>query len=140
MSDNGHAAPMLPLRELVGKTGLHPDRIRGLARRGRLKSQLGNDGKRLFEAAAWLTATPQPGAGMAESGRIAELELAVAELNEEIATLQLAAVRLEAERDVAVARAEAERDTAVSIAAAEKAAMFELVAELRRPWWRRVFG
>lgn len=146
MADTEPDPPLLPLAEAAAKTGRHPEALRAMARRGRLKTVRGNDGRLLVELPAGqepAAAGERPAAAAAMTGQqpdlagqVAELEAAMAELREELLAARLTA-----------GRAEAERDAARAIAAAETAALRELVVELRaelaaarRPWWRRWLG
>ena len=113
--------PWLGLTEAAAVTGLAREAVRARARRGLIPSRKGNDGRVVVQVPAGLSAE----AGPAEAELLAE----VAELRE------------------ALARAVAERDAAEAIRTAEVAAKVEVIeelramlADLRRPWWRRWRG
>src|SRR3954466_15701584 len=145
--------PWLTLSEAAEKTGVNRETLRSRARRRLLPSQVGNRGQMLVQ----VITDPENGrdrgndredyrelTGLRE---VPELREAVTDLAAEVAELR-----------VALARAEADRDAAKAIAAAElaaKEALMEdlkghhreaiaelkaMIAELRRPWWRRWRG
>lgn len=135
--DEADTPPRLSLVEAAARTGRKPEAIRAMVHRGRLKAVRGNDGRLLVELPADPAVAGRPaGQEPDEAGQVAALEAELAGLREALSRALLAA-----------GRAEAERDAAKATAAAEVAALRELVAELkamlaeaRRPWWRRVFG
>jgi hypothetical protein len=159
---------MLPLAVAAAMTGRPAEALRSMARRGKIQSAKGNDGRMLVEVPTWLTAgqpvttgqdqplTAEPSRDLA--GRIAELELTLAELQAELAETRTALAVAQADRDAARAIAAAEVEAAermakaeitaarriaeaeIAAAKAEAQAKDLLIAELRRPWWRRLIG
>src|SRR3954454_14431079 len=140
--------PWLSLSEAAQRSGLAREAIRAKARRGHIPARKGNNGQILVQLPAVLLAGAGQGeAGSSQADLLADLLAEVAELREQVA-------RTEAERDaaesVAEAQVEAARDAArarVEAAKVEVAAVRELadrltaeLAELRRPWWRRLIG
>jgi hypothetical protein len=168
MAENGPPAPMLPLAVAAAMTGRPAEALRSMARRGKIQSAKGNDGRMLVEVPTWLTAgqpvttgqdqplTAEPSRDLA--GRIAELELTLAELQAELAETRTALAVAQADRDAAraIATAEAEAvkrmaeaeitaarriaEAEIAAAKAEAQAKDLLIAELRRPWWRKLLG
>jgi hypothetical protein len=130
----------LPLQEAATRLGKSSDAVRSLVRRDRLTARKGNNGGLLV---AVPTDLDQSGNGHATAAdRQGDGQL-TAELRDTIAELQAEVL----EARVAQARAEAERDGLRATAAAEAAALNVLVtelraelAEVRRPWWRRLIG
>jgi hypothetical protein len=132
MTEEQPAFPMKPLREAAVATGRHPEALRSLIRRGRLKAVRGNDGTTLVEVPDWLSAGHEPQGAEPMAG----MDGVAAELREELTELK-----------TDLARAEAERDAVKAAAETEKAALRELIAALqtelayrRRPLWLRWFG
>lgn len=139
--------PWLSLSEAAQRSGLAREAIRARARRSQIRSRKGNRGEILVQLPAGLMAE----AGQDMAGASAEL---LADLTAEVADLRAALARSEAEvetaRAVAEAKVEAARDAAearIAAAGVEVAAVRELadrltaeLAELRRPWWRRLLG
>jgi uncharacterized coiled-coil protein SlyX len=135
--------PMVPLAEAAALSGKHPEALRSMVRRGQLAARRDNRG-------GWLVAAPQPaeaGSGPADDRPLTNLEDAIAELRDELAGLREALGRSEAGREAAVAQARAEGEARAAKGEAEAAAQRELVDELkrlladaRRPWWRRLVG
>jgi len=152
---------LMTLAEAAAAIGRAPESVRTMIRRGKLKATKGNDGR-------WLVAVPvamrrQPGqpvngaadgdptaldravghgdrlAGSAADSlidRLTELEAVTDDLR-----LEVEHWRARAEQDALVrVRAEGRLEAVERAHAAEVAALRELVAELRRPWWRRWLG
>jgi hypothetical protein len=168
MAENDLPAPMLPLAVAAAMTGRPAEALRSLARRGKIQSVKGNDGRMLVEVPTWLVAGQPVTAGQDQpviadpsrdsAGRIAELELTLAELQAELAETRTALAVAQADRDAARAIAAAEAEAAermaeakitaaqriaeaeIAAAKAEAQAKDLLIAELRRPWWRRLMG
>ena len=131
----------LTVAEAARVTGEHPERLRSLARRGKLHNRRGNRWLEiLIESGRARPTNPQsrphgrpdrlktePDQNAAEAAilrdRIGQLEETVAELKEELG-----------EAKVAVAQAQGERDVARAI----ESELRTMLAEARRPWWRRL--
>lgn len=129
--------PWLGLTEAARVTGLDREAIRSRVRRGQVPSRRNNRGELLVQLPADLLAEVDRPA----TGELTALRAALTDLTAEVADLRAALARAEAEReaaravavaDVATARAEIE---AKDIVIAELRAM---LAEARRPWWRRL--
>jgi hypothetical protein len=123
--------PWLTLTEAVALTGLNRETLRSRARRGLIPHRRGNAGNMLVQIDRGMTGDDRdataPDRGMTD---------AVTELQEEVTEL----------RD-RLARSEAAREKAEEVAAAKVAAKEEVIAELRalladarRPWWRKLLG
>ncbi|MFL5338324.1 MAG: hypothetical protein ACJ8H8_35440 [Geminicoccaceae bacterium] len=155
-------APLMTLSEAAAATGRQPESIRTLIRRGKIEARKGNDGRWLVEvpaemwrqagdrsAAPAITAHDRPVGKLLAGGdrpvdrsveylsaRVAELEAAEAE-----AKLDAEHWRERAEQDgLARARVEGKLEAAERAHAVETATLRELIAEMRRPWWRRWVG
>jgi hypothetical protein len=134
--------PKLPLVEAVVRLGKTTEAVRSMVRRGRLSAVKGNDGRLLVavppeldRAAVVADDRSKPGARPADE----QLARLLAERDE--ALLEADHLR-EMLRDALVARAEA-RARREAEAAAKDALIEELkamLAEARRPWWRRLVG
>jgi chromosome segregation ATPase len=134
------ASVWLTVAEAAKATKEHPERLRSLARRGKVASRRGNRGTEILVEGGRIRpaeAQPRP-PGRADRAadrdpteltalrdRIGQLEETVAELKDELA-----------EARIAVAQAHGERDVARAIEGELRA----LLAEARRPWWRRWIG
>ena len=134
----------LNLTQAANRLGWPRERLRSLARRGRLQTKRGNSAELfvlltpelLAMAMAGPKADPGPPQALTEAPEEADhLRDRVAELEAQVADLR-----------VALARAEERERTANAIAQAKEAASRELLAELRRdlewhrrPWWQRWF-
>ena len=135
--------PWLSLTAAAEMSGLARETVRARARRGLIPSRKGNDGKVVVQL---------PAAEMSDSvhGQSADIsthaQLPPADmvsLHAEISDL-LAEV---SDLRETLARAMSERDAAKSVGVSVVAAKDELIAELkmmlaeaRKPWWRRWFG
>jgi hypothetical protein len=163
MSDTGDEGPWLTISEAAERTGRKLDAMRALVRRGRLPRKKGNRGE-------WLVQIPgmavRPALDPDSDGDLdpdvdgdSDSELAV--LREQMTKLRIGLARAEerttaAEREVELLRellaSERERHhdalaAAKAIAAAKEAAAERVIdalnqrlAELRRPWWRRMLS
>jgi hypothetical protein len=146
MPEHDDEPPRLPLAEAAARLGKSVDAVRAMIRRGKLTTVRGNDGRMLVSVPPSLAqAADQPRLGGDEAGDRSGLGERLG--SDEVAT------RLLIERDEALAEADHWRDQAhraelaQARAEAEHAAKAELVAELRamlaearRPWWRRWLG
>jgi hypothetical protein len=138
----GPEPPKLPLVEAAVRLGKTTEAVRSMVRRGRLSAVKGNDGRLLVavppeldRAAVVADDRSKPGARPADE----QLARLLAERDE--ALLEADHLR-EMLRDALVARAEA-RARREAEAAAKDALIEELkamLAEARRPWWRRLVG
>ena len=140
MTQSDAATVLLPLEEAASRLGLHPSALRSRIRRGNAVAKKGNDGRILVEvpANAW------PRHDHAPASLDEEMALEVDMVRRELEAARLALVKAEGERDAAVARLQAERDAVMATAAAKVEAAERIIAELRamladarRPWWRR---
>jgi hypothetical protein len=147
--------PWLTLSEAADKSGRHIGALRSLVRRGRLPARKGNGSQ-------WLVQLPdesmvEPNAaggsamGLADGYAIAELTAEVAELRQHLARAEVereaaravAAAEIAAAKTSAAAEVKAAREAAVAEVAAKDQVITELkamLAEVRRPWWRRWIG
>ena len=74
---------------------------------------------------------------------MADLEILVGDLRDELLEAQLRIGRLEAERDTATGLGEARMDAVHAQVVAKEERIVELkalLADVRRPWWRRFTG
>ena len=134
------AAPWMTLSDAAERTGRHIDALRSLVRRKRLPARKGNGGQWLVQLPAELSTQHDKvndlGTGLGSDEVITGLMAEVTELREALARAEAEA---QAARDtagyrVAAVRAEVEAKDALI---AELKAM---LAEARRPWWRRWIG
>jgi hypothetical protein len=130
--DTDQPAAWLPLAEAANRLGVTVDSLRKKASRGLVEHRKGNDGRVMVlvggetTASQWL-ADPDE---LAEARAETERWRALAE-----------------QRGIDLARAEERATAAERVAAAESAAKDQLIdelkamlAEARRPWWRRWIG
>jgi hypothetical protein len=117
--------PWLGLTEAARVTGLSREAIRSRARRGLVPSRKNNRGELLVQLLPGSMTEADHGVTDAMADLLAE----VTDLRERLA------------------RAETARDAAVTIGEARVAAVREIadrltheLAEVRRPWWRRIVG
>jgi hypothetical protein len=136
----GEQGSWLTLSEAAGRSGLHREALRARAKRKQLPSQRNNLGQLLVMLPPDLLTPAQGAAQGAAQAQAEQLTDLVRDLEQE-----LAEVRATAQADLA--KAIAERDAAREVAEAKVGAMERLVAELqamlaeaRRPWWRRWIG
>jgi hypothetical protein len=128
--------PWLSLSEAAELTRLDREALRSRARRGLIPSRKGNRGQLLIQVPADLAdghSRDDDRDGRDADRELAGMRAAMTDLSAEVGELR-----------VALARAEADRDAAKAIASAELAAKDQVIAELRamlaelrRPWWRR---
>jgi hypothetical protein len=126
----------LPLSETAKRLGKSSDAVRAMIRRGRLSTRKGNDGRLLVGVAT------DSDEQATDSDRPRN-EPATDELLQEVMDLRVALARAEAERDAERRVAVADVATARAEAAAKDALIVELkalLAEARKPWWRRLIG
>jgi hypothetical protein len=162
--DSHPTQPVVTLAEAAAMTGRPAEAIRAMIRRGKLKALKGNDGRTLVAIPAEMIQPPgHPGHGQgghlangaaaedgqasnsatAEDSRVAGLAMAVEEwraaAEEARLTAAVAAARLaSAERAhlAEVATAAAKVETAERLITE----LQKMLAEARRPWWRRWLG
>jgi hypothetical protein len=146
MPEHDQEPPRLPLAEAAARLGKSVDAVRAMIRRGKLATVRGNDGRLLVSVPPSLVqADAQPRLGNGEAGDRSRLGARLGD--------DEAAARLLIERDEALAEADHWREqshrakVAQARAEAELAAKNELIGELkamlaeaRRPWWRRWVG
>lgn len=135
------SAEWLNLTQAAHRLGWPRERLRSLARRGRLQTKRGNTSELFVLLTPELVdlAQAEPKAGPGPTVAVADpdhLRDRVAELEDQVADLR-----------VDLARAEERVKTADAIAHAKEAASRDLLAELRRdlewhrqPWWQRWFS
>lgn len=128
--------PWHSLTEAAAMTGLDREAVRSRARRGLLPSRKNNRGETLVQVPAEMMTTPDHPAAM----MMTTIHEAVADLLTELAEVKTELARAEAQ--VAAARAVAVADVATAEAKVEArdmviAELKEMLAEARRPWWRR---
>jgi hypothetical protein len=132
-TEAGEAAPWISLSEAAERTGRHIDALRSLVRRKRIPARKENGGQ-------WLVQLPaEP---LRQTDKVTDLgnDEVVAGLMAEMTELREALAKAEAEaqaaRDIAGARfaaVRAEVDAKDQVITELKA----MLAEARRPWWRR---
>jgi hypothetical protein len=146
MPEHDQEPPRLSLTEAAARLGKSVDAVRAMIRRGKLATVRGNDGRLLVSVPPSLAqVADQPRLGEDEASDRSSLGVRLGQ-DEEVA-------RLLVERDEALAEADYWRDAAhkAELAAAtrkaEVASKDELIGELkamlaeaRRPWWRRWIG
>lgn len=138
--------PWLSLTEAARLTGLDREAIRSRARRGLLPSRKNNRNELLVQVPADLVTDPDravTGDGRPLAEEVTALRAAMADLLAEMTDLKTALARSEAQ--VEAARAVAVADVATARAEVEAkeryiAKLEELLAEARKPWWRRWWG
>ncbi len=116
------------LAEAARRLGRHPDGLRAMIRRGKLRGRKGNAGQ-------WLVQVP---ADLAESDSDGDSDMAgeLAALREELAESRVAAARAQAGLDSLLAGHERERDSLNAVVTDLRAERDRLAAELaeaRRP-------
>jgi hypothetical protein len=127
--------PKLPLAEAAVRLGKSTEAVRSMVRRGRLSAVKGNDGRLLVAVPPELAAADdRPGPGE----RPVDDQLARLLTERDEALLEADHLR-ELLRDAQVARAEARARREAEAAAKDEliAELKALLAEARRPWWRR---
>jgi hypothetical protein len=125
--------PWLSLSEAATRSGRHIGALRSLARRGRISARKGNGGQWLVQLPD--DALPNP-ALAAASATGSGADDATSELMAEVVELRERLAKVEA-------NAQAARDLATGQVAAKDEVIAELkamLAEARRPWWRRLIG
>jgi len=152
-------APWFTLSEAAARSGRHIGALRSLVRRGRIPARKGNGGQWLVQLPDNPLAEPDTAngssaglaIGSADSYALAELTAEVAELREQLARAEVereaaravATAEMIATKTSAAAEIKAARDTAAAEVAAKDAVIAELkvlLADARRPWWRRWMG
>lgn len=156
MNDD-QAAPWLPLGEAARRLGISVDAVRARVRRGQLESRRGNDGK--VSVLVSDEAVAEQRLGDDQSATEQRLDRDQAEATESRLRLDLDEARAEAEHwrakvhetELALARAEGKVEAAKAVAVADVATaraeieaqgrlveeLRAMLAEARRPWWRR---
>ena len=127
------ADPWVTLSEAASQTGRHIDAVRSLVRRRKLTARKGNNGAWLVQLPASLT-QPDRGADVVTDTTVTELLAEVTELREALAEAEAEA---RAASDIAEARVDAAKAKAAAVRELADRLTAEL-AELRRPWWRRL--
>ncbi|HEX6014998.1 MAG TPA: hypothetical protein VFY87_25010 [Geminicoccaceae bacterium] len=151
----------LVVAEAARATGWHPERLRSLARRGMVTSRRGNRGLEVLVEHGLPRPTgdqlrprgrPTAGPTAADGGgadpailrdRIEQLREAVDALRDELTDVAKVLAEREAARAVAVADVAAAKLVAEAEIAAKDVLVAELralLAEARRPWWRRLLA
>jgi hypothetical protein len=135
--------PWLSLTEAAQLTGLARDAIRAKARRGHIPSRKGNRGEVVVQLPAGLLA----GAGQGQASLVATPDQGQADLLailvQDKADLLAEVVELREDLATALAERDAARDKVATAVAAKDELIVELkalLAEARRPWWRRLIG
>jgi hypothetical protein len=136
MAEADDTAPWMTLSEAAERTGRHIDALRSLVRRKRLLARKGNGGQWLVQIPTDPLTQPDKVSDLASDEVVAGLMAEVTELRESLARAEAEAqtARDTAGSRVAAVRAEVEAKDALI---AELKAM---LAEARRPWWRRFVG
>jgi hypothetical protein len=146
MPEHDQEPPRLPLAEAAVRLGKSVDAVRAMIRRRKLATTRGNDGRLLVSVPPSLVQTDahaRPGDG--ETGDRSQPGARLGDDEE--------ATRLLTERDEALAEADHWREQAHRAELAQARAEAEIVAkneligelkallaEVRRPWWRRLIG
>ena len=123
-------APVVDVPTAAKRLGKSVDAVRALARRGRLQSRRGNDGKLLITLPTGADAAPP--VDDESDDEIVELREQLAEVREQVEHWR----ELATGAQIAAARAEAD-------AAAQRelvTVLTRLLEDGRRPWWRRWMG
>ena len=157
MPEHDQEPPRLSLVEAAARLGKSVDAVRAMIRRGKLATVRGNDGRLLVSVPPSLAqAADQLSLGGGEAGDQSGLGARLGD-EEQVARLLVERDEALAEADhwreqahragLAQVRAEADRDKALEVAEAKVAAaervveeLKALLAEARRPWWRRLRG
>lgn len=149
--DDAQLGSWLTLSEAAARSGLHKELLRARAKRGQLEARKNNRGEVLVMLPAGLlrvaegegqdAAQAAQGTAYAQVEQLAEL---VTSLEGELANVRLELVEARAEartaKAVALADVEAAKRTAEEAIAAKESLVEELkalLAEMRKPWWRR---
>jgi len=126
----------LRVDEAAARLGLHPSALRSRVARGQHPHRKDNHGRVLAAVPAGVTLPSSDEGSHRHNEELATLRQRVDELTASLTEARVALVRAEATGAIATAKA-----------GAEVAAQRELVAELRamlaearRPWWRRLVG
>ena len=123
-------APVVDVPTAAKRLGKSVDAIRALARRGRLQSRRGNDGKLLITLPTGTDVAPP--VDDESDDEVVELREQLAEVREQVEHWR----ELATGAQIAAARAEAD-------AAAQRelvTVLTRLLEDGRRPWWRRWMG
>ncbi len=137
--------PWLTLTEAAQRSGIPREAIRARARRGLIPSRKDNRRQTVVQLPADLLAGAGQGVARAEAGDLAWLPMGMADLMAEVAELREQLARAGSAVEAARAVAKAEVAAAEARGEVQVAAQRELVAELklllaeaRRPWWRKL--
>jgi hypothetical protein len=134
------ATPWVSLSEAAERTGRHIDALRSLGRRKRLPAKKGNAGQWLVQLPIELLARPDKvgdlGTGLVGDEVVAGLMAEVTELREALARAEAEAQTARDTSGSRVAAVRAEVDAKDALIAELKT----MLAEARRPWWRRFVG
>jgi hypothetical protein len=132
--------PWLSLTEAARLTGLDREAIRSRARRGLVPSRKNNRGELLVQVPADLVTDPDRPLAEGMTGELTTMRAAMADLSAEIADLRTALAQAQAETEKAMAVGAARVAAArAEVEAQERyiAQLEALLAEARKPWWRR---
>ena len=135
--------PWLSLTEAAQLTGLARDAIRAKARRGHIPSRKGNRGEVVVQVPAGLLARSGQGQAGSEATYGQDKADLLATLGQDKADLLAEVVELREDLARAVAERDAARDKVATAVAAKAELIVELkamLAEARRPWWRRLIS
>jgi hypothetical protein len=137
-------SPWLSLTEAAQRSRLSREAVRARARRGLIPSRKSNRGDTLVQLPAELLSGDGQDNGQGMSGTSSTLE---SDLLAEVAELREKLARTESRLESALSTLTTEKAAAESTRLAEVAAKDELIAELkamlaeaRRPWWRKLVG
>jgi hypothetical protein len=132
-TEAGEAAPWISLSEAAERTGRHIDALRSLVRRKRIPARKGNGGQWLVQLPAEPLTQTDKVTDLGNDEVVAGLMAEMTELREALARAE---AKAQAARDIAgarVAAVRAEVDAKDQVITELKA----MLAEARRPWWRR---
>jgi hypothetical protein len=146
--DDAQLGSWLTLSEAAARSGLHKELLRARAKRGQLEARKNNRGEVLVMLPASLLRSAQGDGQEAAQGiayaQVEQLAELVTSLESELANVRLELVEARAEarvaKAVALADVEAAKRAAEEAIAAKESLIEELkamLAEMRKPWWRR---
>ena len=147
MTDRAEAADssasFMTIAQAAPRLGLTPAGVRSRVRRGLVRTQRANDGRLLIEVPADAGLRREPSHEPIHDDDD-ELQAEIDHLRRELEAARLGMVKAEGERDTAVATAAAKVEAAERIIAdliqqRDRLAdqLQVMIAEARRPWWRR---